>query len=1014
MDSSSPRSQIASALLDASSPVPDARAPAEAKLAQWEIMPGYHAELMAIASDAMQDFRLRALAIITLKNGIEKYWRKTATNAIQPAEKDAIRSKFLGFLVEDQPQLITQAATAISRVARFDYPNDWPNLLETLLDAVLHGQLPSSSSASPHVFVNGHAAASREVVSHNALLTLQRTVKELCSKALPASRRRLEQLAPSIFTRISSLYFPTVAAFTHRIPSWLASPTPAGEHHLAQLLGTAVLCAKTQRRLIVQGIQRFHRVKDTSEFFGGVLDHLELIELRPRIPPTSRVHKHLTSLILTIGKLYLDLQKHHLVQFVLCPRAMDVLAFYWGKIETSTAGGPGGGAEQDGMYERFLVQGLMLIKNVVKNPDLSPPQDDQSPDDPTTELSQARSLLATLFTPSFIASLCRVLVSQYLRLSREDLESWEDSPESFVAEEEADHWEFNVRACAEKVFMDVVAQHQETVAPLVIGMLGEVADLGPSVDMPPLLLKDAVYAAVGWCAHRLYDAVDFNGWFRQKLATEVQIQGGAWKLIRRRIAWLTGCWVPIKPSKELDRGLVYSVLVSLLRTDDDLVVRLTAVQNIRLVVDDWDFDPEGFAPFLEGIVDSFVSLLGAVEEFDTKLRILNCLTVIIERMETKILPFAQRVVEVLPSLWAESESQNMFRCAMLVILTKLVTSSREQSMGLQPFVVPLIRHAVDKDEPQHVYLLEDGLDLWLATTQNTSSCDANLMGLIPQALRLLDYDGESSKKALKIFETYAVLDPANFLQQYSFPVCSALATLVGDLKPEAANIITASIDTLLQAAWSASLLPQVLDVMVQTTLLDKVVQVVVLGEEVPWVLVGYLALLARVAIYDVSLFHHLCTLVGQRCNPPQAIIAPLVVSAIVDKMDAVGHPKRRKLFAMTLATVLPTNHESIISQMGAILAVLTEVLVEIREAGNDSLVYWTEPREDFDDEETLDCTRRKAMMTRDPVYTTHLSQFVRTKLAECEAINGGAEAFARNVLGNIDPTIVKLLQDNLR
>ncbi|KAJ3334820.1 Importin-11 [Gonapodya sp. JEL0774] len=752
---------------------------------------------------------------------------------------------------------------------------------------------------------NGHTTPTPpDVIKHNSLLALQQTVKSLCSKTLPASRRRLEQLAPDMFRHVAALYFRTVDEFAGAVGSWIdgggnrsgrqggdfAGHDPV-ETGLAQRLATAVLCVKIQRWLIVHAITGFHKVAETAEFFGRVLDHLDLIELRRRIPPTSPVSKHLTSLLLSIGKFYLDLEKHHLVQFVLCPRSTAVLSWYWSKIAGSSSNAAAGGVEvgagavdsagyPDASYERFLVQGLMMIKNVVKNPDLSPP-------------------------------------------------------------------------------------------------------------------------------------LNFDAWFRNTLAAEVQVHGGPWKLIRRRIAWLTGCWVPVKASKEL-RPLVYNVLVSLLRSDEDMVVRLTAVQNLRLVVDDWDFDAEGFTPFLEGIVDMFVELLAAVEEFDTKLRILNCLAVIIERMETKILPFAHRVVEVLPTLWAESESQNMFRCSMLVILTKLVTSSREQSLGLQPFILPLVRHSVDIDEPQHVYLLEEGLELWLATVQNSPSCDANLMALVPLALRLLELSSESLNKTFKILETYAVLDPTNFLTQFSTPVSTSLATQIMDLKPKAANMIVATIDSVLQAAWAASLLPQVLEVMLQSTLLDKLVQLVVVGEEDNWILAGYLSLLARIAVYDTSLFLNLCSLVGSRCVPPQSIILPLIVSAMVDKMDAVGHPKRRQLFAMALAGVIPTRDEAVLSQLGGVFGVLTQVLVEVREAAGDSVVFWTEPREDFEDEESLDHHRRHALMSRDPVYTTPLPQFVRAKLAECESMNGGAEEFSKNVLAKLDPTIVRLLQENLR
>lgn len=44
-----------------------------------------------------------------------------------------------------------------------------------------------------------------------------------------------------------------------------------------------------------------------------------------------------------------------------------------------------------------------------------------------------------------------------------------------MQEEEADHWEFNVRACAEKLVADLVGQHGEVLAPVLVQMLHAVS-----------------------------------------------------------------------------------------------------------------------------------------------------------------------------------------------------------------------------------------------------------------------------------------------------------------------------------------------------------------------------------------------------------------------------------------------------------------------------------------------------------------------------------------------------------
>ena len=48
------------------------------QLERWEKDAGFYKHLQSVFIDKSQPFEVRYLAIIQLKNGIEKYWRKTA------------------------------------------------------------------------------------------------------------------------------------------------------------------------------------------------------------------------------------------------------------------------------------------------------------------------------------------------------------------------------------------------------------------------------------------------------------------------------------------------------------------------------------------------------------------------------------------------------------------------------------------------------------------------------------------------------------------------------------------------------------------------------------------------------------------------------------------------------------------------------------------------------------------------------------------------------------------------
>ena len=77
-----------------------------------------------------------------------------------------IRSKLLqNFGSEPVYQIALQAAVAIGKIARFDVPKDWPELLPALVQAV---QVQDS------------------LIQHRALLVLHHTIKALASKLYSA------------------------------------------------------------------------------------------------------------------------------------------------------------------------------------------------------------------------------------------------------------------------------------------------------------------------------------------------------------------------------------------------------------------------------------------------------------------------------------------------------------------------------------------------------------------------------------------------------------------------------------------------------------------------------------------------------------------------------------------------------------------------------------------------------------------------------------------------------------
>ncbi|MGH0153539.1 UNVERIFIED_CONTAM: hypothetical protein FKN15_004832 [Acipenser sinensis] len=341
-------------------------------------------------------------------------------------------------------------------------------------------------------------------------------------------------------------------------------------------------------------------------------------------------------------------------------------------------------------FERFIVQCLNLIKMIVKNDAYKPAKNIE---DSKPETLEAHKIKTAFFTYPTLTEICRRLVSHFFLLTEEELTMWEEDPESF----------------------------------------------GPTnvEDSAHLLIKDAVYNAVGLAAYELFDNVDFDQWFKNQLLAELHVSHNSYKLIRRRVIWLIGQWISVKFKSEL-RPLLYEAILNLMQ-DPDLV-------------------------YLESIFSLLFQLLQQVTECDTKMHVLHVISCVIERVNVQIRPYVECLVQYLPLLWKQSDEHNMLRCAILTTLIHLVQGLGAESKNLYPFLLPVIQLSTDVTQPPHVYLLEDGLELWLVTLENSPSITPELLRIFQNMPALLAMSSENLRTCFQIVNAYIFLSSSEFLQ----------------------------------------------------------------------------------------------------------------------------------------------------------------------------------------------------------------------------------------------------------
>ncbi|KAI9139408.1 armadillo-type protein [Paraphysoderma sedebokerense] len=1002
--------QLISVLQDASSQDPGRMKPAEDQLKQWETTPGFYSALQDIFYDKSLPVNIRWLSIIYFKNGIDRYWRRTASNAIDEEEKNKIRGKAITAFDEENKQLAIQGAVVISKVARLDFPRQWPELLDVLLQHIQNAQ--PRREQSPEI------QRQAKLIRHRSLWTLRLVIKALVSQKIGPSRKHVEMITPRLFEAIAGIFYEHSACFLQLFASnpnlFMASSI---DENLNIEIELSLISLKCLRKLMVHGTREVEKAESFKTFVRLIIPFFLSEPMCILIPQlniatalsSSSPYLNLTkSHMFQLGKLFIDLQTYDVrkaegsrteykgLGFILMPGFKEIIEWYWnwivrveGSIWQADNDDP-----KEGMIQKVAVHGILIFKNLVRT--LSSIENDSS----YSWAQEAGTLLKTqIFTSQFVSSSIELLV-RYLRLRKSDLENWENDPEGFVVEEEADAWEWNIRPCTEKLIITMMSQFREIVTPPLLQMLSAVSGpIGDLNDSQQILRKEAVYAAVSHCANDLYDAVDFDSWFNHSLVAEATIKDVRYNPVLSRIADLIASFIQVKISSST-RPLLYPVLLSLLDSPQNKVVRLHAVKALQHCIDDWNFEEASFTPFIKPTVEACVLLVKQCESVECRMKVLNAISVMIERLGSAMNQFSSEIVHLLPSLWDSSRDEHLFQSCIINLLTKLVQALRGSSTNLESFIIPLIQHGVDTTSPAHIYLLEDSLNLWLVAAQNMNTPSSLFLQIFQHLIMLLEFGSEHLKITLKIIESYVLLDPKGVTHQHQiFDALTRLLcgnTTIGLLSTRACSDIVKLLETILIVVP----FPLIKETLIRNGLIERLIWSLVEGKEQTLIIVSYLTIISRIAFLDSQLFMQIC---GDKLST--------VLDRWMDKWDNISHPRHRKLTILGLTCLLSYPNEVVVQKLQLLMSLWVDILYEVSENGaGDAMIYYQGEDEEHDDEESPEAKRKRELLSADPVHTLGLAIYINSQISVCQNHLGGEEEFQRLILQHLDPEIVSDLK----
>ncbi|KAL8800375.1 MAG: hypothetical protein Q9182_005230 [Xanthomendoza sp. 2 TL-2023] len=990
------------------------------QLENWEKQRGYYSSLQTLFVDTSLPVEVRYLCIIQLKNGIDKYWRRTASNAVTKDEKSLIRSRAIeSGTNEPDSRLALQNALMIAKIIRHEFPDAWPDAISSIVSNLRQATQSGSS----------------QLRLTRALLILLEVIKEMSTARIARTRASLQEAALEMFQVLGKIY-------VDKLQTWMTflHQSGADEGGAIESIEQSLLALRVLRRLLVAGWDFPNRSTEVRDYFNLLGNHLrELLPLAA--DETSSLHENIRRLVdkhlHQIAKLHVNLARTHPAGFALLPNAVQLVSAYWNLVsrfgetygsQHLTVSGVSSSDDDElstPIMEYLSLKGLLLLRAFVKMV-FSPAQTFKYQHaEAKEEKTQSRQIIReTLLTEDFAQIVMQTLVTRFFVFTPRDLRDWEEQPEEWERREEGedDVWDFSIRSCAEKLFLDLMLNYKEQLVQPLLSVFGTVAK---DLESRDIFLKDSVYDAIGLAAAVLEDRIDFGIFLRKILAQEVQIDQPGYNVLRRRIAIVLGQWLPIKDG--LDRPQVYQIFQHLLDKSsprNDLIVRITAGRQLKNIIIPFEFKFEEFKPYTATILYRLLALIEEVELSETKLALLNTLTVLIQSVEIQIAPFADQIIACLPPLWEQADAEFLMKQSILGVLSSLILAIKGDAPRYHRLVIPLIDSSVKINSETRVYLLEDALDLWVNLLQQTpSTAVSEVIPLVPHLFPMLEAGSDTLRKALEITETYVYLAPTQMLASISMILNPLRRLLEPSVKREASGLVLSILELLMQSALElggnealTTLVSQLLEFDVLQAILSGLHSAHIANQTTgPHRLKSWLdvlaetdcfSLLARLALASPSLLIDAIT--AAISNERFETSMDWILSEWFRHFDNISHPEKKKLNCLGVTALLQTGQPWIMEHLQELMSIWTEVIVELYDSidrKDDSLVYWDV--EAFKGaSETAEEERIRKLMFEDPVHRLDMKPFIRDHMQNAINASGGNESFQAQWVVNVDKAVL--------
>jgi len=605
------------------------------------------------------------------------------------------------------------------------------------------------------------------------------------------------------------------------------------------------------------------------------------------------------------------------------------------------------------------------------------------------------------FTDEALQTILPCIITKYMTVATEELEKWKEDPEEFIKDQELD-WSDTIKAAAEYLYLAILGTFESRIAKFVVqftqNMLHETYG---SLDNDRIIIREACYSAVGWASYHLYSEIQFSAWYinmlrSELLPTEAFALDPRYLVIRRKCMWVLGRWV--EKIDDVVRKDILSSLMTILVNTEDLVMRLTALITLKTIMsEDINMKAEDFSELLPTFMNMLLQILNLVSQEDTKLSLLSLVCVVVEKMDHMIIPYCDTLVKVLPVLWNSCDDSTMVKTQVISAISKIVRLLENNSVILYDFLIPLIQFSTDVDQPEHLYFIEEGLELWHITMQYAPEHNQKLMDLFPNLVKMLDLSLENVMAAIRLIESYSLLGKSHFLSTYGEALNQIFCNVLENAKPKAMFLCGTVIETIFTEYPVESSRLFALPV-------KKMIEIFLEKKERGDVRSNFTSVFSRIIFFNKNAFLEMLEIIQKEKGTPQPLFYTFL-DVWMETFDAIVSSFHRKFSALALLSFYPTSNGELLNRFSQVLAISVQVLYDV-DRSNELTKRLTGEDEEAELTMKNEYDRKRLLSKNDKFIQLDFCEYLRMKLNEMAQQMGPAD-FNTFLQQKVDPVILK-------